>query len=269
MEFNSNMSLFQKNKFYYILLGFVVTIIIFLVYHLYLKADDTTIPNSSEAFIDFEEHISKEILTVPVELSEIDFSAGNLYESEGIASYYSKKFHNRKTANGERFDMNEYSAAHRSLPFGTILKVTNVEKGKSALVRINDRGPFVKKRIIDLSRQSAHDIEAMGLSKVKIEGFVPGQTIIDTNHTFLYGYSIDNPLVCIPDKFVEIIDSANIFHDAVIRYHAQRLTDKSFYIFALANKNNRKEHSESDFMYYIGTIKDKIEITRKEYLANR
>ena len=69
-----------------------------------------------------------------------------------MASYYAKILHNRKTASGERFDNNAMTAAHKTLPFGTEVKVTNLNNGKSVTVRINDRGPFVKGRIIDLSR---------------------------------------------------------------------------------------------------------------------
>jgi rare lipoprotein A len=72
----------------------------------------------------------------------------------GLASYYADKYQGRKTASGERFDQKAMTAAHRTLPFGTKVKVTNVANGKSVIVRINDRGPFVKGRVIDLSRSA-------------------------------------------------------------------------------------------------------------------
>jgi rare lipoprotein A len=81
---------------------------------------------------------------------------------EGLASWYGGKFQGRLTANGEIFDTNQLSAAHRSLPFGTIVKVTNLENGSSIEVRINDRGPFIEDRIIDLSRAAA---DALGMTK--------------------------------------------------------------------------------------------------------
>ena len=74
------------------------------------------------------------------------------YEETGIASWYGRKFHGRKTANGERFDMNYLSAAHRTLPMPSIVRVTNLENGRKVVVRINDRGPYVDGRIIDLSK---------------------------------------------------------------------------------------------------------------------
>jgi len=96
---------------------------------------------------------------------------------KGVASYYGPGFHGRKTANGETFDQNAMTAAHRSLPFGTKIKVTYIKTGKSVEVRINDRGPFTKDgagnyaRIIDLSQGSAESIgmKADGTGEVKLE----------------------------------------------------------------------------------------------------
>jgi rare lipoprotein A len=81
---------------------------------------------------------------------------------DGVASYYAEEFHGRKTSNGETYDMNQLTAAHPTLPFGTIVKVTNMENGKSVVVRINDRGPFLKDRVIDLSRAAAEKIGMIG-----------------------------------------------------------------------------------------------------------
>lgn len=77
---------------------------------------------------------------------------------KGTASWYGPKFHGRRTANGERFNMNELTAAHPSLPFGTLLEVRNIRNGKKVTVRVNDRGPFSKHRIIDLSFAAAREI---------------------------------------------------------------------------------------------------------------
>ena len=89
----------------------------------------------------------------------------------GVASYYADDFHGKKTSNGETFDMNELTAAHRTLPFGTKVKVINQNNGKSVVVRINDRGPFLKGRIIDLSEAAAKKIDMIssGTAPVKLE----------------------------------------------------------------------------------------------------
>ena len=87
----------------------------------------------------------------------------------GIASYYGGKFHGRRTASGEIFNKNAMTAAHRSLPFGTKVKVTNLRNGRTVLVRVNDRGPHVRGRIIDLSQAAAKKIGLKGLVRVKLE----------------------------------------------------------------------------------------------------
>ncbi len=89
----------------------------------------------------------------------------------GAASWYGPKFHGRTTASGEPFDMHRLTAAHRTLPFGTRLRVINEANGKSVVVRVNDRGPFAGKRVIDLSRKAAQAIGLLkrGVGRVKIE----------------------------------------------------------------------------------------------------
>jgi rare lipoprotein A len=92
-------------------------------------------------------------------------------EVVGRASWYGAKFHGEPTASGETFDMTELTAAHRTLPFGTRVRVTNEANGRSVVVRINDRGPFSGRRIIDLSRRAAEliGIKSKGVAKVKLE----------------------------------------------------------------------------------------------------
>jgi rare lipoprotein A len=85
---------------------------------------------------------------------------------DGFASWYGEPFHGRRTASGERFDMHAYTAAHRSLPFGTILRVENTKNGRVILVEVTDRGPFIKKRVVDLSYRAARHI---GVSVTSVE----------------------------------------------------------------------------------------------------
>lgn len=91
-------------------------------------------------------------------------------QQEGKASYYADKFHGKSTASGEKYDIEKLTAAHRSLPFGTHVEVTNKKNQKSVIVTINDRGPFVKGRIIDLSRAAANKIDLIrdGVASVSI-----------------------------------------------------------------------------------------------------
>src|SRR6185295_18090142 len=80
----------------------------------------------------------------------------------GVASWYGPKFNGHRTASGERYDMRALTAAHPSLPFGTLVRVTNVENGRQVVVRINDRGPFAKRRVIDLSYTAARELGVVG-----------------------------------------------------------------------------------------------------------
>jgi rare lipoprotein A len=93
------------------------------------------------------------------------------YEETGIASWYGEKFHGRDTANGEVFDLNSLTAAHRTLPMPSIVQVTNLENGRTMQLRVNDRGPFARGRIIDLSRRSAQllGFEQQGTAKVRVK----------------------------------------------------------------------------------------------------
>lgn len=95
----------------------------------------------------------------------------------GVASYYGRKFHGKRTANGEIFNMFDYTAAHKTLPFGTLVKVTNLSTKRAVIVRINDRGPFIKGRDIDLSYAAAKSLNMIqsGTAKVKIEIVRMGQ----------------------------------------------------------------------------------------------
>ncbi len=90
---------------------------------------------------------------------------------KGEASYYADKFNGRQTASGETFSNKKLTAAHRTLEFGTVVKVTNQSNGKSVKVRINDRGPFKKGRIIDLSKAAAEKIDMVqsGVANVTVE----------------------------------------------------------------------------------------------------
>lgn len=91
--------------------------------------------------------------------------------SQGTASWYGPKYHGRTTANGERFDMEALTAAHRSLPFGTRIRVTNLRNGRELVLRVNDRGPYIDGRILDVSRRAARELGFLkaGLAMVRIE----------------------------------------------------------------------------------------------------
>ena len=100
-------------------------------------------------------------------LAEPDDGLGKLIQ-DGQASWYGPGFHGRRTASGETFDTHDMTAAHRTLPFGTRVRVVNQRTGQSVIVRINDRGPYVRGRVIDLSKASAEFLGISGVGAVAL-----------------------------------------------------------------------------------------------------
>lgn len=103
----------------------------------------------------------------------LNFSMANMNtptndDEEVKASWYGGKFHGRLTASGERYNMNDFTAAHKTLPFGTKVKITNVRNGKSVIVTINDRGPYVGNRKFDLSKAAFHEIAKAGTGVITV-----------------------------------------------------------------------------------------------------
>jgi len=100
------------------------------------------------------------------------------FVQEGLASWYGPGFHGKATSNGERFDKEAFTAAHKTLPFGSMVKVSNLANGKSVTVRVNDRGPFVEGRIIDLSEAAARAIGMIGTgtARVRLAASLPAAT---------------------------------------------------------------------------------------------
>lgn len=101
------------------------------------------------------------------------------HQLTGIASYYAEEFHGRPTASGEVYDMHALTAAHRTLPFHTLLKVTNLDNGMTTVVRVNDRGPFKDNRVIDLSLEAAKKVGLIpnGTGPVELEILPPDSTL--------------------------------------------------------------------------------------------
>jgi len=124
----------------------------------------------------------------------------------GIATYYDDKFDGHNTASGEVFDQNKLTAAHRNLPFGTKLKVTNLENSKSVIVRFNDRGPFVDSRLIDLSRSAAEmlDFVVAGMARVRID-VVPAEDVtVSSEPNSSVKYKVDDKRVDFPGEYYEL-----------------------------------------------------------------
>ncbi len=109
------------------------------------------------------------LIMVAIFLLPITVACGHSkYYQVGYASWYGKEFQGRRTASGEKFSKRKKTAAHRNLPFGTVVKVTNLENGKTVKVRINDRGPYKDGRVIDLSRKAFKNIADLDQGKVRV-----------------------------------------------------------------------------------------------------
>ncbi len=135
------------------------------------EVDPSVAAASSEILQDILNDNAGVVSAAPVVRPIVKIDAAKFTE-RGIASWYGSRFHGRLTANGERYDMHAYTAAHKTLPFGTILRVTNARTGENSLVRVNDRGPYINGRIIDLSKTVADRLD-IALGKVEIESFIP------------------------------------------------------------------------------------------------
>ena len=114
-------------------------------------------------------NITNVLFILIVSLTTISFQ--NKHQMEGVASYYHPDLHGKPTASGALYDQNKFSGAHPTLPFGTRVKVTNLKNQKSVVITINDRGPYTKNRVIDLSYAAAREIGLIedGLTLVKLE----------------------------------------------------------------------------------------------------
>jgi len=113
----------------------------------------------------------KKLFTLLLLIWISETSAQSLFVQEGMASYYADKFEGKPTASGEKYKHDRLTAAHKTLPFGTIIRVTNLANNKTVEVKVNDRGPFVEGRIVDLSKLAATRLDFVnkGLAKVKLE----------------------------------------------------------------------------------------------------
>lgn len=197
-----------------------------------------------------------------IDITDIDVSSDYLFEFSGTSSHYAKRFHNRRTACGEKFDLKGFTAAHRKLPFGTIIRVSNEVNGKSVLVRINDRGPHSKNRILDLAPGAAKQIDGLGLPQVKVEGFVRGaHNIVEKfDKEYYYGYSLDVSPICVPGTSISVIDSVENFDEALKIYYRIRSNsgqDNTF-IFVKADVPEAKGQTN----YYVASLSKRINFAR-------
>lgn len=198
------------------------------------------------------------------ELKNFDISEFFYFTQEGGSSWYGRRFHMRRTSSGEPFDMNRFSVAHRFLPFGTIVRITNLANGSKVLARVTDRGPFVKKRIIDFSFKTAKELGALGNPKVKIEALIPNQFKFDLKGHYFFGYSFDLLLVCLPKDKFNILAKFSNFDEAVDFYSKFVQNFPSMFVYLLVPANTPNEYyTLSTREYYIGYLPIEREKTQE------
>lgn len=187
-------------------------------------------------------------------LEEVDIADEYVLEISGTASHYAHRFNNRRTASGEKFDINEFTAAHRKLPFGTIIRVTNLANDKSVLVRVNDRGPHIRKRVLDLSYAAAKEIEGLGLPRIKVEGFVQGLNNIGKKRKreYYFGYSTEQSPICVPKSAISVIDSLQDFANALKLYEKAKKVNGVDRTFIFTKTDTQED--KNGINYYIAVL---------------
>lgn len=252
------MLFFSLNKAFYTKFGipgriFNISIYIYVLFFFvaFLKAE-----NEGGNLIECSNSSSIKISAPKIAIEQYNFADQFLFLEEGKSSWYGRKFQNRKTASGERYDMYAYSAAHKTLPFGTIVRVVSPVNNKAVLVKINDRGPFVKDRILDLSKTSANELDISGAEDIKIEGmmFHDNSLIKYTDEDYFFGYSLDLPLTCLPNSVVKLLTSTDNFDEAVEKYKETVINNPGKLVYLMLPVNNIKKYYESleTGIYFIG-----------------
>lgn len=255
------------------IVSFWVFVVVTSLVSIFANAEETKLQTRKNESL----AINAEATPMSVYFGEENYDIGTdfYYEETGRSSWYGKRFHHRKTSSGERYDMYAYTAAHRTLPFGTIVRVTNLENNQSVLVRINDRGPFVRKRIIDLSSTAVKDIDAFSSDMVKVETMLassPDARRVQQAQNFFVGYSFDRPLVCLPQSTLQFVDTAYSFGQAIEQYKELLSSfKKDLYLmvpFSSITKENSKNDDEIYFIAVYSPYDDKF-IHASDENANR
>ena len=183
------------------------------------------------------------------------------YNERGIASWYGEKFHGHKTSNGEVFDMYKVSAAHKSLPIPSFLRVTNLDNNRSLVVRVNDRGPFHGDRIVDLSYAAALKLgyADRGTARVQLEAIIPDGVEVDravaNNNYTLSRQALE--VASSGDKYIQVGAFADINSAREMSDKLRAMTNRPVFIRSLDSTNSGVLHRVR-----IGPVNDTSEIRR-------
>lgn len=236
---------------------FAFTVLFILSVILITQAEDYT-----DLPLKFSEELILKEREIEIAEQNISLTEQLQYSQTGISSYYGKKFHSRKTSSGEIFLSNKYTAAHRSLPFGSIVKVTNANNNKSTLVLINDRGPFVRKRIIDISSIAAKKIESYGIPVVSIQTIIKNNDLQLAAKDSYFAFSLNlEPLVLTIDN-LNILQIFEDFSEAMaILHELQNNHPYIDYCIALTSQDYYKPYPKEKRSYYLAIITPRTLLT--------
>lgn len=196
------------------------------------------------------------------------------YEQKGRCSWYHNMFHMKETSNGELYNKFKHTAAHRSLPFGSVVKITNTLNNQVTFVRINDRGPFIRSKIIDLSKLAASSIDGLGNPYVKIQTLLSQKcftTKEDASKYFLV-YSYDSDPICLPASQFSILSKCSNFENAVEEFAKINKYHKEFDCYLLITPtvaDNPVDYAGDDGQYYIGCKRKDIAVSYSDLLLNK
>ena len=212
----------------------------------------TALRQASVQSVPDEHPLQKDIAVDEIEEEITPEAHDSFFKQTGNASWYGSAFHGRKTASGERYDMHDFTAAHRTLPFGTIVKVTNPENGKTALVRITDRGPFHGNRIIDLSYAAAKYLNVT-VSKVELEAF---KAVPQGGEYQTVAFTPQKDAVLVPLSEFSPVDSVLDFTDALEKQESLELKheEKEFFM-AVQPVVLTKGKKSIKHKFYVGVLK--------------
>ncbi len=177
------------------------------------------------------------------------------FHQSGKASYYASRFHGRSTANGESFDMDGFTAAHRTLPFGSIVRVSNPENHTAIVVMVNDRGPYVGSRVIDMARGAARCID-VSLQKVELDAFKPADF---QDQGSLLGFCGTSYQPChVQPQTIVVSDTMTCFSDAVRKHRilAAKNPQQDVFLIVTTIPSSSGTDAEPKTAYLIATRKD-------------
>jgi len=206
------------------------------------------------------EYINSEKGLIPIDFSKINECESQLYSENGIVTYYADYFHGRKTSSGEIYDKYQYTAAHLTLPFGSIVRVTDINNANSILVRVNDRGPFVSGRIIDLSQKAAEKLGIGGTTLVEIATLIVDNYNLPVNEDYFFCFSLDYNPMCLSQSYFKILETTKTFDEAVdlVRSYSATFKSKDYFLCVEANTYNKRSTEEDSYIYNICLIDRKL-----------